>query len=118
MDRAYILTMKFFDETEKALNSRPRQVEPNLNLKNHIVKIVAHAGNSSKNGVGVLKGVISGMLKEMKINMKDYYKDEKNGVYLVRFTAECETKLDAKHLFAIRRWDEVKNPAQGLLPLW
>ena len=57
------------------------KLKPNHSMTDHIFKVIAHKGNGSIHGIGVLKFAIDDLLKEMKC---DYYGDLKNGVFLVR----------------------------------
>ena len=50
-------------------------------MTDHIFKVIAHKGNGSIHGIGVLKYAIDDLLKEMKC---DYYRDMNHGVFLVR----------------------------------
>ena len=54
---------------------------PNYRETDHIFKVIAHAGNHSAHGIGVLKFTIKDLLDEMKC---DYYSDMVHGVFLVR----------------------------------
>ena len=66
-------------EIKKALQER--KIKPNHTENDHIFKVIAHKGNGSKGGIGVLKFAIEDLLKEMHC---DYYSDMHNGVFLVR----------------------------------
>ena len=79
-------------EIKKALQSR--KIKPNHTENDHIFKIVAHKGNGSAGGIGVLKYAIEDLLKEMQC---DYYGDLNHGVFLVRI----KVKWIAKFLIAL-----------------
>jgi len=57
------------------------EIHPNFgNNKDHVFKIIAHAGKHSKHGA-VLKYKIESLVDELDY---EYYKDMDNGVFLLR----------------------------------
>lgn len=76
---AWNTTRERLIEIRKALADR--KIKPNCTETDHIFKVIAHRGNGSRGGVGVLKFAIDELLKEMNC---DYYSDMHHGVFLVR----------------------------------
>ena len=73
------LTQRRVEETQKALDNN--EIHPNFgNNKDHVFKIIAHAGKHSKHGA-VLKYKIESLVDELDY---EYYKDMDNGVFLLR----------------------------------
>lgn len=58
------------------------KIVPNTeNGIDHIYKVIAHRGNHSRNGEGVLKFAIKKWLEDWGF---DHYQDMKHGIFLVR----------------------------------
>lgn len=76
------LTKNRLRETQRCLNEK--NLEPNCG-RDHVYKIIAHAGKHSKNGGPVLKYKLKEFLEE---NRYEYFSDMDHGIFLIRMRAE------------------------------
>ena len=78
-DQARPVVHQRLKETEKALQRG--EIKPNCSCNDHIIKVIAHAGNKSKEQDGVLKHEVYHFLVEKNYDFKE---SMEHGVFLFR----------------------------------